>query len=442
MSLWDNKVSITEYPTESKGIPNREMLKKFREILAMLMAVAAINTAAAQQLVYPKRIVNADSVYVHFIVGKSDLLPNYKGNSVVLHKLTDSLKVNGKTPRYSFNLTRINIMGSASPEGSISINKRLSQSRADVIRKYIKENGFIPDSLVTYNFTGRNWQGLYGMALLDGNIPYKEKTMALLASYGDDSESNLKLRMLKGLEGGVPYNYMLRNIFPKLRGTKIYLEYLRQDKVPEIPQMEGYYAAKAEPPAAPALEPVERQTPAPQKKYFYFAAKSNLLYDLLITPNVGIEFNIDKNRKYSIAANWMYAWWKSDPDSWYHRTYGGDIAIRKWYGKKIKERPFTGFHTGIYGQMVTYDFEWGGRGYLGDRWSWAAGIEGGYSKQIGKKLNLDFNIGIGYLWGEYKEYLPIDGCYVWQATKYRRWIGPTKAEIQLVWIIGNWRKKC
>ena len=44
------------------------MLKKFREILAIVLAVAAINTAAAQQLIYPKRIVNADSVYVHFIV--------------------------------------------------------------------------------------------------------------------------------------------------------------------------------------------------------------------------------------------------------------------------------------------------------------------------------------------------------------------------------------
>ena len=39
--------------------------------------------------------------------------------------------------------------------------------------------------------------------------------------------------------------------------------------------------------------------------------------------------------------------------------------------------------------------------------------------------------------GEYKEYLPQDGHYVWQSTKRRHWIGPTKAEISLVWLIGR-----
>lgn len=59
---------------------------------------------------------------------------------------------------------------------------------------------------------------------------------------------------------------------------------------------------------------------------------------------------------------------------------------------------------------------------------------------MAKRLNIDFTIGIGYLRGEYKEYKPIDGCYVWQATKMRNWIGPTKAEISLVWLIGH--KNC
>ena len=87
--------------------------------------------------------------------------------------------------------------------------------------------------------------------------------------------------------------------------------------------------------------------------------------------------------------------------------------------------------------MVTYDFELGGRGYLGDKWSYAAGLSYGYSHPIGRRLNIDFTLGLGYLWGEYKEYIPIDNCYVWQATKQRSWIGPTKAEISLVWQLGR-----
>uniref|UniRef100_UPI00402A35A9 DUF3575 domain-containing protein n=6 Tax=Bacteroidaceae TaxID=815 RepID=UPI00402A35A9 len=39
--------------------------------------------------------------------------------------------------------------------------------------------------------------------------------------------------------------------------------------------------------------------------------------------------------------------------------------------------------------------------------------------------------------GSYKEYIPLDGHYVWQTTKNRRWFGPTKAGISLVWLIGR-----
>ncbi|MBQ8224165.1 MAG: DUF3575 domain-containing protein, partial [Bacteroides sp.] len=92
---------------------------------------------------------------------------------------------------------------------------------------------------------------------------------------------------------------------------------------------------------------------------------------------------------------------------------------------------------GLYGQIITYDFEWGGRGYLGDRWSYAGGVAFGYSLPVRHRLNLDFTLGVGYLGGEYKEYLPIDDCYVWQVTKQRRWFGPTKLEASLVWLIGR-----
>ena len=87
--------------------------------------------------------------------------------------------------------------------------------------------------------------------------------------------------------------------------------------------------------------------------------------------------------------------------------------------------------------MITYDFETGGRGYLGDRWTWGGGVSIGYSMPIKRRLNLDFTLGLGYLGGEYKEYLPIDDCYVWQTTKNRRWFGPTKLEVTLVWLLGR-----
>ena len=171
------------------------------------------------------------------------------------------------------------------------------------------------------------------------------------------------------------------------------------------------------------------------EKPFYMDIKTNMLYDVALVPNIGAEFYLGKN--FSVVGNWMYSWWKSDKVAWYWRTYGGDLGVRYWFGKAAKEKPLTGHHVGLYGQIITYDFELGGRGYLGDKWTYGGGIEYGYSLPVAERLNIDFNLGLGYLGGEYKEYLPIDGHYVWQVTKRRQYLGPTKAEISLVWLIGR-----
>ena len=175
--------------------------------------------------------------------------------------------------------------------------------------------------------------------------------------------------------------------------------------------------------------------PISSKKPFRFAVKSNLLYDAALVPNIGVEFPLKNG--WSVSANWMYAWWHNDSSHWYWRIYGGDVAVRKWFGKKHEDRVLSGHHVGLYGQIVTYDFEWGGRGYLADKWTYGGGLEYGYSLPIGKRLNLDFTLGIGYLGGEYMEYDPIDRCYVWQFTKKQNWIGPTKAEVTLVWLLDS-----
>ena len=173
------------------------------------------------------------------------------------------------------------------------------------------------------------------------------------------------------------------------------------------------------------------------------AIKTNLLYDAVAIPNLGFEYHLGKN--FSVSADWMYAWWDKHDIGWYWRTYGGELAIRKWFGKKTSDRLFTGHHIGLYGQCLTYDMAINGRGQIGggseeSLWgkaNFGAGVEYGYSLPVSKRLNFDFSIGVGYFGGQYQEYEAQDDCYVWQTTKRRQWIGPTKAEISLVYLLGK-----
>ena len=438
-------------------------------VLAALFAINAFSATmlcASNDYMHRNTSSNAtsstinDTLVAYFPKGSWQFNPAHNANREIIQHLQDSLVTSREYPNFYKKLTDILIEGGSSPEGSQKLNLTLSKSRGETVSRYIIANSTLTPHIITTSFTGRDWEGLLTMVEKDPNIPYRTQVLEILQQVANSDEANTAavansdatLKTLKQLAGGDPYRYIYKNIFPKLRATKVEFVY---ERLPKLGYMQSVdYTVEFPQPQilttrrCPFVELTDTQYAFKQKvaaaqqsdkesqgRSVIMAVKSNLLYDAAITPNIGVEFPIGKD--YSVQGNWMYAWWKSDPSAWYHRTYGGDISVRRWIGKKHHSRPLTGWHAGVYGQMLTYDFIWGKKGYLGDRWSWAAGVEGGYSKAIGRRLNLDFSLNFGYLTGIYQEYIPQDGCYVWQATKQRRWIGPTKAEISLVWLLGR-----
>ena len=49
---------------------------------------------------------------------------------------------------------------------------------------------------------------------------------------------------------------------------------------------------------------------------------------------------------------------------------------------------------------------WVGKVTWGSKWSYGGGVAYGYSLPVGHRFNVDFTLGIGYLGGSYKEYIP------------------------------------
>lgn len=368
-----------------------------------------------------------DSVRVYFRQGKSELDMSFRDNRNALEGILKRLwEKRGDT----LSLDRIVFVGGASPEGGVARNNELSEQRAKVLFDYLSRYVSLPDSVMTTEFLGRNWKGLLRLVETTPEVPYQEETLELLREIcGQADDAADPLTRLVRFHGGVPYYYMYRNLFPKLRTSQVQLRYKRV----EPPVMRDTICMRD---TVWLRDTVYIEVPVEaEKKPFYMALKTNMLYDAALVPNIGVEFYLGKG--WTIGGNWMYAWWNSDRKHNYWRIYGGELDVRKYFGKKAKDKPLTGHHLGVYGGIVTYDFELGGKGYLGDKWSYHAGIEYGYSLPVAKRLNIDFGIGIGYLGGEYKEYKPIDNHYVWQETKQRHWFGPTKAEISLVWLIGR-----
>lgn len=393
----------------------------------------------------------SDSVIINFrkseMVVDRDFKQNDNALSVICNRLSDFTN-----PDSAMVLKRIYVAGSASPEGSTELNRRLSEERAKSIFNYLSQLYSFPDSLTTFNFIGRDWDRLLLLVESDKAVPYRDEALEVIRKIICDRDNGRRedISPLKRLKRGVTYRYLHDNIFPCLRESKLVVSYERpqREKVENVKKDEMNVVVEnrvVELPVEDTLIVEEKDTLIVEERRcrpFYMDFHTNMLYDIAAVPNIGIEFYMGRNL--SASLNWMYAWWSNDEKHRYWRVYGGDLTVRYWFGQASHEKPLTGHHVGIYGQVLTYDFEFGGKGYMGglphgtllDRCNYGGGVEYGYSLPIARRLNIDFTIGLGYLGGEYREYRPVNDKYIWLTTKKHNWFGPTKAEVSLVWLIG------
>jgi hypothetical protein len=164
--------------------------------------------------------------------------------------------------------------------------------------------------------------------------------------------------------------------------------------------------------------------------------KTNLLYDMLAAPAIGVECS--PATKWSVALNGAYGWTDGGPFGDRVRVVTGDAELRYWLGSRsvILHR---GLHLGVYGAYYRYDFLFNGDGQQA-KFNWGAGLNCGYAVPLSRYFSLDFNIGVGYVAGDYKTYEVSNDDYhhnVWTANKVRHFFGPTKAGITLVWHLGR-----
>ncbi len=235
-----------------------------------------------------------DSVQIHFRMGKSHLDASWRDNRQSLDRIADSLRIGYSDSIYS--LQKIWVVGAASPEGSIRLNKELSEKRAETLFSYLSQYRILPDSLKTADFIGRDWNGLLRLAEEDPRLPYREETLALLRNITQGANTvNDPLKLIQELRGGVPYRYMYRHLFPELRYSSLYLWY-RKIQNPQAPvQLPPPVVVFRSLGSAVQMPDSIHIASAPVDKPFYMAIKTNLLYDALFVPNIGVEFYLGKD---------------------------------------------------------------------------------------------------------------------------------------------------
>lgn len=167
--------------------------------------------------------------------------------------------------------------------------------------------------------------------------------------------------------------------------------------------------------------------------------KTNLLYDITATANLGIEFKVAPKWTVDISGN-LNAWTFSDNKKWKHWVLQPEA--RYWLCERFNGH-FVGAHLvgGIYnmGNWNT-DFTFLGTnfGQLKEHryegWLVGAGIAYGYHWMLGRHWSVEAEIGIGYVYTQADKYeCPRCGEQL-ENNKPHHYVGPTKAAVNLIYV--------
>ncbi|RHE92960.1 MULTISPECIES: DUF3868 domain-containing protein [Bacteroides] len=149
--------------------------------------------------------------FLDFEVNKVNIRHEYMNNPQELAKIRamiDDLKSDANV-----KVKRLDIIGYASPEGTLEANRRLSEGRAMALRNYLAARYDFPRDQYYIIFGGENWDGLV-KALDTFEMDYKEEVLDIITNIPIEKGREAKLMQL---HAGVPYRFMLEHIFPGLR---------------------------------------------------------------------------------------------------------------------------------------------------------------------------------------------------------------------------------
>ena len=293
-----------------------------------------------------------DSLQTFYKVGSSHIDTLYMRNGESMSSFFQRNLDRLSNPTHELKMVKV--VGCSSPEGTVAYNETLALKRARSLADYLMQQLPLTEDLMEVTSLGVDWSGLTELVLQTMEVPNREEVLAVLQK---DYSHNERLYRLKQVNRRIPYRWMYKHLFPLLRQSKVIVHYEVKPIEPEVvPSI-----VEEAPEIVPDTVVVEEVcVPLPERKSVYWALKTNGLYDLILIPNIGVE--VYAGKQWSVLANWMYAWWSNTGKDNFWRIYGGDVEVRRWFGKKAAEKPLQRHHVGVYGQLRTYDFETGGRG--------------------------------------------------------------------------------
>ena len=156
---------------------------------------------------------------------------------------------------------------------------------------------------------------------------------------------------------------------------------------------------------------------------YHLSLRANLLRWATLTPDLGLEWRICPSWGIAVNGSWT-SWSWSDKDRRY-ALWEVTPEVRYYMGEK------KAWYLGAMFKAGQFNYKLSETGKQGDLMG--GGITAGYQLRLNKALDLDFNLGLGYLNADFEKYEVIDGVRVRRGNETKDWCGPINAGVTLVW---------
>ena len=363
------------------------MSKKITFLTLFLWLTAVTFPVIAQQ--------KADTTYTFRFVPQKDMFyVPWNGNDTELARLLECIKSNkatildGKLPLY--------VDGYCNSLGSEAENLATAKIRANRVKSELITRAEIKEE----NFITRNHATEGDFVTVRMTVPIKET-----AATDADTEARRKAEA------------------ERLAAEKR----AEQERLAEEQRKaeEARLAAEKAEAEKAAQQNTLADTPSETKitNDYHLFLRANLLRWATLTPDLGLEWRICPSWGIAVNGSWT-SWSWSDKD----RRYAlWEVApeMRYYMGEK------KAWYLGAMFKAGQFNYKLSETGKQGDLMG--GGITAGYQLRLNKALDLDFNLGLGYLNADYEKYEVIDGVRVRRGNETKDWWGPINAGVTLVW---------
>ncbi len=162
-----------------------------------------------------RRVYDNTKALIDFGQGSSEVDTTLRDNAAEMRRVRKC--IDDVVARNDLELDSLVIMASCSPEGALSLNRKLSRARSEAVCKYIED--FVPeewkDSLRTSEMP-ENWEQLEKLLINDSTITEtsRKRILAIITDMSDPDVAEYKLSWLP------EYRYLREKLYPQLRSVR------------------------------------------------------------------------------------------------------------------------------------------------------------------------------------------------------------------------------